>query len=234
MTMRTSTKVILSLVVIGLMAAAGFAFAGEPGQGNPAKQGYGKHREHAARAFLKRLAEMDTNKDKQVSRDEFLTGTMKRFDAVDANHDGFVTKEEIQAAVKDLGGQVFGKVDKNGDGKIGKDEFPGKPERFAALDKNGDGFLTKEELQAAGDKIRERLGDRKPGERIWGRLDTNNDGKVSRDEFQIGMTQVFSLLDRNGDGVISKADRGPRPLAQGDRQGTARKTRGSGSGPALP
>jgi len=233
--MRKNAKVILSLVaVVALVAAGGFAFAGEKGKEGAGRAHHGKWQKYRAAIFLKRLAELDTNKDKQVSRDEFNAGVMKRFDGLDANHDGFVTKEEMQAAAKKFGEGAFGKLDKNGDGKIGKDEFPGAPERFAALDKNSDGFLTKDELKEAGEKIRERLGDRKPGERIWARLDANKDGKISRDEYQSGMNELFQMLDRNGDGVISEADRGPRPLSGSAQPRAHGKRPGSGSEPALP
>jgi len=41
----------------------------------------------------------------------------------------------------------FKALDKNGDGKISKDEWRGREERFKQLDKNGDGYLTPDELR---------------------------------------------------------------------------------------
>lgn len=43
--------------------------------------------------------------------------------------------------------QIFREADKNGDGKISKDEFP-RPENFSRVDTNGDGFATLEEIRA--------------------------------------------------------------------------------------
>ena len=59
-----------------------------------------------------------------------------------------------------FGGRIVERLDRNGDGKIGKDEIPeGMVERLKPLDANGDGFLTPEEL----DKM--RRGDIRPGAR---------------------------------------------------------------------
>jgi len=35
----------------------------------------------------------------------------------------------------------FKNLDKNGDGKVSRDEFPGPPQFFDRLDANGDGFV---------------------------------------------------------------------------------------------
>jgi len=43
-----------------------------------------------------RLKQMDTNNDKQISRDEWK-GDPKRFDRLDVNGDGVITKEELRA-----------------------------------------------------------------------------------------------------------------------------------------
>jgi hypothetical protein len=45
---------------------------------------------------------MDANGDKVVTRDEFIAGALKRFDAADANKDGKLTPEERRAAVRKL------------------------------------------------------------------------------------------------------------------------------------
>jgi Ca2+-binding EF-hand superfamily protein len=47
-------------------------------------------------------------------------------------------------------GKWFQKLDKNGDGKISKEEFQlGADNKFERIDSNKDGYVTKEELQAA-------------------------------------------------------------------------------------
>ncbi|MHA2621091.1 MAG: EF-hand domain-containing protein [bacterium JZ-2024 1] len=232
--MRISAKIGISFLLAGLIVAV--AFAGDTAKEGPARAGPGEHHAKMRERFLKRLAEMDTNGDKQVSREEFNTATLKRFETRDSNHDGFLTREEVQSAFKDLAHKGFARLDRNGDGKISKDEFPGKPERFTALDTNADGFITKEELQARGQQLRDRWADKKPGEQIWKKWDANNDGKVARDEYIAAMKQLFDHLDRNGDGVLSKADLGgPRPLSQSRSPQTPRPEKaGSASGAVLP
>jgi hypothetical protein len=54
-------------------------------------------------------------------------------------------------------GGPMAKADKNGDGKISKEEFLAVAEgRFAKMDKNGDGFITKDERPEHG-KMREHM-----------------------------------------------------------------------------
>ncbi|MDE2620909.1 MAG: EF-hand domain-containing protein [Sphingomonadales bacterium] len=43
---------------------------------------------------------MDSNGDGNVSRDEFVGGSLRRFDMIDADHDGQLTKAERQAAME--------------------------------------------------------------------------------------------------------------------------------------
>ena len=50
---------------------------------------------------MERMARvMDANGDGKVMRDEFVAGTMHRFDLMDADHDGQLTKAERQAALE--------------------------------------------------------------------------------------------------------------------------------------
>ena len=72
------------------------------------------------------------------------------------------------------------RIDKNGDGKISKDEFIAvQTERFNKMDKNNDGFLSKDEMRAAREMMNPKMhhrGDVRPGS------DGNNDGDGSFNE----------------------------------------------------
>ena len=68
---------------------AGDGPPGGPGNGGGGDPGM----ERMARA-------MDANGDGKVLRDEFVAGTMHRFDLMDADHDGQLTKAERQAAME--------------------------------------------------------------------------------------------------------------------------------------
>jgi hypothetical protein len=70
------------------------------------------------------------------------------------------------------------------------------------MDTNGDGNVTKAEF-AAGSAAR--------ADAIFKKLDADGNGQVSKAEFEAGAPSgggVFGRFDRNGDGVINKADRG--------------------------
>lgn len=43
---------------------------------------------------------LDANGDGKISRDEFIAGTLRRFDMMDADHDGKLTKAERQTAME--------------------------------------------------------------------------------------------------------------------------------------
>jgi Ca2+-binding EF-hand superfamily protein len=88
------------------------------------------------------------------------------------------------------------RMDKNNDGRISRDEWNRKPERFDKLDKNGDGYLDREEAVAAG---------RAHARRALKQMDVNNDDRVTRDEWK-GDPQRFDHLDSNRDGVITQEE----------------------------
>jgi Ca2+-binding EF-hand superfamily protein len=101
-------------------------------------------------------------------------------------------------------------MDKNGDGKISRDEWKGSTEVFNRLDANHDGFITpderpKIERPAAGQTTGTR--GQAPASQT---KDTNKDGKIEKDEWK-GRPAVFNRLDANHDGAIEKGE--PRAAA---------------------
>ncbi|RWA64579.1 EF-hand domain-containing protein [Mesorhizobium sp.] len=96
------------------------------------------------------------------------------------------------------------RVDTNGDGAITKDEIMAARERmFTRLDRNGDGVIDEKEIETARQAIKDRaeMAEARLGTR-WRRMDKDDDGKVSQDEFSAS-TPLFDLVDRNGDGKLS-------------------------------
>jgi hypothetical protein len=111
-----------------------------------------------------------------------LTGAV--FDRMDTNSDGFVTKNEAQAARI----RLFDRLDADGDG------FVTTAEADTARSRRGR-FARAAELRAQMVPQGERLAE----------LDTNRDGRISRDEFVAGGTPMFDRLDTTGRG-LSRAD----------------------------
>lgn len=49
---------------------------------------------------------MDANGDGKISKDEFVTATLRRFDMADADHDGKLTKAERQEAMEQMRARI--------------------------------------------------------------------------------------------------------------------------------
>jgi Ca2+-binding EF-hand superfamily protein len=115
------------------------------------------------------------------------------------------------------------KADKNGDGKISKEEFmanapqgandPKAADLFKQIDTNGDGFIDETESKAALKKMHHHGHHHKPDPAaMFKEADTNGDGEISLDEFKTIKPQgasesdaeaMFKSGDTNSDGSIS-------------------------------
>jgi Ca2+-binding EF-hand superfamily protein len=85
------------------------------------------------------------------------------------------------------------------------DRWRGRAEReFGRLDKNGDGFIDTKDLEPAA---AERAA--AASKRFFRALDADNDGKVTRDEFNARAKARFAGLDLDDDGKITEADLPP-------------------------
>ncbi|MBK9974381.1 MAG: EF-hand domain-containing protein [Planctomycetes bacterium] len=105
---------------------------------------------------------LDRDDDGKLTKDELGTSRADMLDKNDTDKDGTISKDEWVKAreeaikAKPAEGQRPGKgnpgdymkeLDKDGDGKISKEEAPERlKKRFDDLDKDKDGFLTKEEI----------------------------------------------------------------------------------------
>jgi Ca2+-binding EF-hand superfamily protein len=94
------------------------------------------------------IQNFDKNDDGQVSKDEF-PGPDKVFDSHDKNQDGYLEESEAPkgppAGGKKGSGDFIQNFDKNDDGQVSKDEFPGPDKVFDSHDKNQDGYLEESE-----------------------------------------------------------------------------------------
>lgn len=112
---------------------------------------------------------------------------------------GLAATADAQARIR------FQNMDTNGDGVITRDEWRGSDRAFRNQDWNGDGVLSGDEVRiGARRQPREVVGTSGRQDRFT-MLDTNGDGRISRDEWR-GNANVFNALDANGDGALTRQE----------------------------
>jgi Ca2+-binding EF-hand superfamily protein len=218
--MRLTITLLLSLTLCSLALAQPSPDA--PGSGRGTAQ------------FGAAIKAADKNGDGKITKEE--AGGAAWFDRLDQNKDGAVDAAELEIVRKAMGGAGGGaapnrgaraqdggqlealvkSLDKNGDGKITKEEAGGAP-WFDRLDQNKDGVVDAAEL----DVVRKAMGAGgassgpastqgagKPGggqlEAMLKSLDKNADGKITKEE--AGGAAWFDRLDQNQDGVVDAAE----------------------------
>jgi|RhiMetdeSRZDD1v2_1073273.scaffolds.fasta_scaffold447602_2 Ca2+-binding EF-hand superfamily protein len=122
----------------------------------------------------------------------FAADTKKsRFDRLDANNDGVITRAEAVGSPTVL--KDFDRADKNNDGKITRAEYRAAfPVKAKATD-------------AKSKPAKSSANDRDPG---FNALDRNNDGYITRAEARGNphLAKNFKAADRNNDGKLNRAE----------------------------
>ena len=127
---------------------------------------------------------------KPVSRTDFVKSIDARFNQMDTNHDGKVTKDELAAELQREMQAANARIAQQLEAK------------FKQLDTNHDGQLSLKEFMA----IQPRIQPSETPEQMLSRLDTNHDGKISADEFRQPELAKFNRLDSNHDGIVTPAE----------------------------
>lgn len=148
----------------------------------------------------------------------------------DADGNGEVTLEEF-TAVHPSAEEVFARLDTNGDGVLTEDERPGPGRGMHGGPRGEEGDDVKE---GRGGYSRPPRGEGPQGygpppgrgpRAMMEEADTDGDGQLTYDEASTlpNMTEErFSHMDRNGDGVLSEADRPERGGRRGGPGGPGR------------
>ena len=97
-------------------------------------------------------------------------------------------------------GDALEHADANKDGRITRQEYiDARAAQFARMDRNGDGVVDETDS-------RERADQSAVGKRVAaamrGRIDTNSDGKISKDEFVNAPTMLFDKFDADKNGEL--------------------------------
>jgi hypothetical protein len=96
-------------------------------------------------------------------------------------------------------GSALEHADANHDGKVTKQEYvDARTAQFSRMDRNSDGFIDEADARAGGNERGQRA-----AAAVRGRIDSNGDGKISKDEFINAPTMVFDKFDTDKDGVLA-------------------------------
>jgi len=166
------------------------------------------------------FADLDKNKDKKISRDEWPSQFAQAFDRLDTNHDGFIDEEEFNAMRNRFAGGGGGMgggprtgesltklLDANADGKVSREEFAKILSLFDILDKDHNGELSQEELNGFFRAVNEAQTQATGGvevNNLFEKYDKNKDGKITAEE--IGNDRIFKSLDLNKDGIVTREE----------------------------
>jgi Ca2+-binding EF-hand superfamily protein len=207
-------KRFLGLLML-ILLSAGIVLAQDPPPMPPAGglvTGAGQTRQFQLPSF----ADMDKDKDKKISRDEFPSNfPAQMFDRLDANHDGFIDEEEWTAMRSRFGGgggprtgeSLTRFLDADHDGRVSRDEFAKILSLFDALDKDHNGELSQDELNGFFRAVNEAQAQATGGvevNNLFEKFDKNKDAKITAEE--MGNEKTFKALDLNKDGFITREE----------------------------
>lgn len=161
------------------------------------------------------------NAQQDMTQAQFMKFTEERFDALDVNKDGKVTKEERAAQRQ---GRGMGPSASMPDTMTKAEHMKMAQERFAAMDVNKDGKITKDER---GGKRDGKRGDKHGGKKADKRGDRGMEVGTTRDQHMKMSQERFDAKDVNKNGKIDAEE-------VGRRGGKQRSGQGQGQGRGMP
>ena len=212
---------ILLALVAALAAVEASRAAAEPQFSQPPRQ------PNASAEIRQRFADMDTNGDGMIARAEWR-GSAQSFRVHDWNRDGVLSGNELRDAVRqaqageledfdppgsinDWSASRFTALDRNRDGRITRAEWQDDYDSFYRADRDRNNVLTRNEF--LGGDFDDDRGDR------FDYLDVDGNNRVTRQEWHAS-ADAFNWLDRNRDGVLSRAEVEGQSTGNGNGFGT--------------
>jgi Ca2+-binding EF-hand superfamily protein len=164
----------------------------------------------------------DSNRNGVLEKAEFR-GHPGNFDAMDANHDRVLSRDEfvnryrggneslppVNPPVVDSRETAFRMLDRNNDGVMSRAEWKSQPQRLAFFraDQNNDGAVSLQEYlnQPAGNVA----------EAVFDTYDRNDDGVLERREWPADSEVSYNRADRDNDGRVTFTEyMSPLPVDQ--------------------
>jgi Ca2+-binding EF-hand superfamily protein len=190
---------VLTVVFVVAMASA------QPPERDGQRRGGGQRPERGRQMF-ERLRNADTDKDGKISAEEAKAAELpeRMVQALDSNGDGDITRNELASR----GGGRDGE-ETRGQKPGGQESRPDIGEALIEADKDRNGFVSREEFASAITRA--------PGD-LFDRLDTNDDGKLSRDEIALAsrapeflrriqtLVDSFDSIDKDKNGALDIAE----------------------------
>lgn len=181
--MKLNKKTAATAIALGLGAAltltstAAVAFGGKDGDRGPMGRKGG---------FMQmEFADVDLDKNGQITVEDLQAAAKARFDTADANGDGALTLDELKAqAEKRMAERMASKGDGKGErkGKMFEKRMGWKlDDMLAKKDADGNGSLSFDEMSPDVAKL----------ERMIDRFDTDDDNAISAAEFDAAQKEMF-------------------------------------------
>lgn len=131
------------------------------------------------------FADLDANDDGVLTVEEMQAPMLERFKTADTDGDGALSADELNAARPEKGeGKRFG------GGKFGEhggDRGDRAAKMIANLDADGDGLLSLEELSANPQPAK-----------MFEKIDANGDGTISQEEFESAHAEMGGKFKKKG------------------------------------
>jgi hypothetical protein len=130
------------------------------------------------------------------------------------------------ALADDVAGKIK-RLDNNGDGRVTQEEHAEVARTsFGKLDSNSDGVLNADEISSAKEKKHSKL-------KFWAKdddgehaklseCDQNNDGQITRAEYEASKEAMFTSLDANHDGALTEQELDAKGSATSDYKASPR------------